>query len=79
MAVTNYDSLEKGLKVLEVTQRLGKITVAALAMQPGWTASSASRYLAFMAERGWLDRLGNKRPTYVLGRKVLALAPDLRF
>jgi DNA-binding IclR family transcriptional regulator len=76
----NYQSLEKGLAVLEYTRRVGEATVATLSDQPGWTSSDASRYLAFLAERGWLQKVSPMgRPSYVLGRKALDLVPELRW
>jgi DNA-binding IclR family transcriptional regulator len=74
-----YESLEKGLYVIDKTRELGRMTVAILSTAPGWNKANASRYLAFLAQSGWLERVNPKGfPVYVLGHKVLRLAPDLK-
>lgn len=71
--------MKRAFEVVELTSRLGWMTVAVLGRQPGWTKASASRYLSDIAECGWLQKVNDKGfPKYVLGRKPLNLAPDLR-
>ena len=73
-----YESLEKGLYVIEKTRELGRMTVAILALAPGWNKANASRYLSFLAQSGWVERVNSKGfPVYVLGRKALHMAVDL--
>jgi len=74
------EGVEKTLQILELAQRARSITVALLSKQPGWNKASASRYLTAICEAGWLEKVSEKgAPRYVLGRKALDLAPDLRF
>ncbi len=73
-----YESLEKGLYVIEKTREVGRMTVAILSLAPGWNKANASRYLAFLAQAGWLERVNPKGfPVYVLGRKALRMGVDL--
>jgi hypothetical protein len=66
--------------VVEKTHELGRIDGHFLSRCPGWDRVKAHRYLTKLAQFGWLERLTSEKgyPTYVLGRKVLALAPDFR-
>lgn len=69
----------RALFVIEKTRSVGRMTVSMLAKYPGWDKATASRYLAFLAQAGWLQRLSPEGfPTYILGRKVMELAPDFR-
>jgi DNA-binding IclR family transcriptional regulator len=70
-----YQSAEKALGALELAHDLGELTVALLSDQPGWSTSDASRYLQFLADRGWLKRLGPGR--YVMGRKLAHTLPEM--
>lgn len=76
-----FGSLAKGLEAIERTRNVGYMSVALLSQYPGWDKGQASRYLAYLAEQGWLERAnpGEAYPKYVLGHKCLALAPDLAF
>lgn len=79
-ATKPIETLRAGLQAVELTRRAGSMTVRRLASAPGWTPSKASRYLTELDRLGWLDQVGEKgAPVYVLGPKVLELAPDLRF
>jgi len=70
-------SVSRAFFAIELTRRVGRMTVALLAQAPGWDKASASRYLAYLSREGWLEKLSDKGyPTYVLGRKLLSLAPD---
>jgi len=69
-----FESLDRGLYVVETVGRVGRLSVKALSLSPGWTPSSASRYLAHLAEAGWLERVSRGGyPEYILGPKVLEL------
>lgn len=72
-----FDSLDKGLFVIERTRLVGYMTGVVLASYPGWNRAAASRYLTFLAMRGWMERVSDGGlPRYVLGPKALALTPD---
>ncbi len=72
-------SVERALYAIKKTKQAGRMTVAMLAQAPGWDKASASRYLAFLARAGWLEKVNaNGYPVYVLGREILDLAPDFR-
>jgi DNA-binding IclR family transcriptional regulator len=72
-----FDSLEKGLFVLDRTRMVGHMTGTILASYAGWNRAAASRYLTFLATWGWLERVNDGgHPRYVLGPKALALTPD---
>ncbi len=72
-----FDSLEKGLWLIERTRTVGYMTGTLLASYPGWNRTAASRYLTFLATRGWLEKVNDKgNPRYVLGLKALQLTPD---
>jgi DNA-binding IclR family transcriptional regulator len=74
------EGVRRTLFVLELTRRLGQITVSVLATQPDWNKASACRYLRDICDAGWLERVSAEgRPKYVLGRKALAFGVDLRF
>lgn len=77
----SFGSLDKGLEAIERTRNVGYMTVALLSQYPGWDKSQASRYLAHLAESGWLERANPDQayPKYVLGHKCLALAPEMAF
>ena len=71
-----FDSLDKGLFVMERTRIVGSMTGTVLASYGGWNRAAASRYLTFLATRGWLERVSDTGlPKYVLGPKALQLAP----
>ena len=72
-------AVSRAFFALEKTRTVGRMTVAMLARFPGWDKASASRYLSFLAQAGWLEKVNQEgHPTYVLGRKVLDLAPDFK-
>jgi DNA-binding IclR family transcriptional regulator len=72
-------AVERALFAVEKTHKMGRMTVALLSRAPGWDKASASRYLSFLSRVGWLEKVNaSGHPVYVLGRKVLDLAPDLR-
>ncbi len=72
-------AVEKALFVVEKTHAIGRMDGQVLAKMPGWDRVQACRYLNFLARAGWLEKVSSTgRPIYVLGPKVLALAPDLR-
>ncbi len=72
-------SVTRAFYAIEKTRQVGRMTVALLAQAPGWDKPSASRYLAFLAREGWLEKVNATGfPIYVLGRKLLGLVPDLR-
>jgi DNA-binding IclR family transcriptional regulator len=72
-------SVEKALFVVEKTREIGRMEGRILARLPGWDRVQACRYLKTLSRLGWLERVNDKGlPVYVLGRKVIALAPDLR-
>ena len=73
------EAVERTLFVLDLTGRCGVMTVARLAQQPGWNKPAASRDLTAICDLGWLERVSDKGfPRYVLGRKTMALAPDVQ-
>ncbi len=68
----------RALFVIDKTRQVGRMTVALLGDAPGWDKSSASRYLKYLADQGWLENVrDNGAPVYVLGPKVLNLVPDM--
>jgi DNA-binding IclR family transcriptional regulator len=72
-------AVEKALYVIEKTRELGRMDGVILAKVPGWDRIQAHRYLTCLSRLGWLERVNTSgRPTYVLGRKVMNLALDLR-
>lgn len=73
------ESLRKGLKVIELTRQAGSITVKTLGRLPGWDPVAAHRYLKTLESEGWLENVAEGHPKYVLGPKVMELAPDFRF
>lgn len=66
--------------VIERTRSMGRIDGTLLSRHPGWDRVKAHRYLTKLAQLGWLERVSDRgrRPAYVLGRKVIDLAPDFR-
>jgi DNA-binding IclR family transcriptional regulator len=73
-------SVSRAFYAIEKTRQVGRMSVALLSQAPGWDKPSASRYLAFLAREGWLEKVNDKgHPSYVLGRKLLGMVPDLRF
>jgi len=73
-------AVSRALFAIDKTRQVGRMTVALLAQAPGWDKPSACRYLKFLANEGWLENVKpTGAPVYVLGQKVLDLAPDLKF
>lgn len=68
--------VERALWVIEKTHQIGRIDGSMLAQFPGWDRVKAFRYLTKLAELGWLERVAPAKAVYVLGPRVLALAPD---
>jgi DNA-binding IclR family transcriptional regulator len=69
-----FDSLDKGLYVIEETHKLGRMTVKVLGMRQGWDRSQASRYLRHLSDAGWLERfMSDGQPVYVLGKRLLRM------
>jgi DNA-binding IclR family transcriptional regulator len=72
-------SVELALFVVEKTRDLGRMDGSLLARCPGWDRVKAHRYLTKLAALGWLERVNDHGyPIYVLGRKPLSFALDLR-
>ena len=77
--MAEIEGVRRTLFVLELTGRAGVMTVKKLAEQSEWTKPSACRYLRDICEAGWLERVNEKgAPKYVLGRKALTFAPEIR-
>jgi DNA-binding IclR family transcriptional regulator len=74
------EPVERAFFVVEKTHEVGRMSGAILARIPGWDKVKAHRYLTQLARLGWLEKLNTEkgRPVYVLGRKLLGMAPDLR-
>lgn len=75
-----FDSLRKGLEIIELAGRLGGLRVTVVAQHLGWTRAQASRYLRALAQMGWLRNVGTgpRRPVWVLGPKAVQLLPEVR-
>ena len=72
-------SVRKALFAIEKTREIGQMTGVILSGFPGWNRVEASRYLSFLCECGWLEKVNSSgHPRYVLGRKCLSLMPDVR-
>jgi DNA-binding IclR family transcriptional regulator len=72
-------AVSRAFFAVEKTRQVGRMSVALLAQAPGWDKPSASRYLAYLARAGWLEKVNDKGPpVYVLGQKILNLVPDMR-
>jgi len=79
-ATKPIETLRAGLQAVELTRKAGSMTVKRLGAAQGWTPSKACRYLTELDRLGWLEQVGERgAPVYVLGRKVLELAPDFGF
>ncbi|MCA9642241.1 MAG: helix-turn-helix domain-containing protein [Myxococcales bacterium] len=72
------ESLERGLWVIERVRQAGSISTKTLGALPGWDKVKAHRYLKTLEKCGWLENVSDGQPRYVLGQKVLDLAPDFR-
>ncbi|HVW09172.1 MAG TPA: helix-turn-helix domain-containing protein [Bryobacteraceae bacterium] len=73
-------AVSRAFFAIDKTRQVGRMTVALLAQAPGWDKSSASRYLKFLANQGWLENVKDGPvPVYVLGQKLLDMVPDLKF
>jgi len=72
--------VENALFVIEKTKEVGRMNGATLAQIPGWNRVKASRYLNKLSSLGWLEKVnpGKGFPIYVLGRKVIDLAPEFK-
>lgn len=72
-------AVDQALFVIEKTHAIGRMQGSILAQCQGWDRVKASRYLTYLARRGWLERVNTKGiPVYVLGRKLLSMIPDIR-
>ena len=71
--------VERALWVIEKTREIGRMDAKILGRFPDWDRIKAHRYLTCLARLGWLERVGESKAIYVLGRKVMAMAPELRF
>ena len=72
-------NVERAFYAIKKTKQVGRMTVGMLSQAPGWDNASASRYRAFLARSGWLEKVSETGyPVYVLGREVMELAPDFR-
>lgn len=75
-----FESLRKGLELIELAGKIGGLRVTLVAEQLGWTRAQASRYLRALAQMGWLRDVGvgPRRPVWVLGPKAVRLLPEVR-
>lgn len=75
-----FESLRKGLDLIELAGRIGGLRVTAVAEQLGWTRAQASRYLRALAQMGWLRDVGTgpRRPVWVLGPRAVRLVPEVK-
>ncbi len=68
------DAAAKVLFVLKFVRERGCINGPMLTSQPGWNRANTCRYLNFLCQAGWLERVNDSgHPRYVLGREALAL------